>query len=48
MELPKGTYVFNRLEGDEVKSSFREPQYWLKAPYAPTYLENYEEATHNG
>ena len=47
-ELPKGTYVFNRLEGDEVKSEFREPEYWLKPPYASTYLENYIKATGKG
>ena len=45
MDLPKGTYVFNRLVGDQVISEFREPQYWLKAPYADTYLENYKLAT---
>jgi len=44
MDLPKGTYVFNRLIGDRVISEFREPQYWLKAPYADTYLENYKLA----
>lgn len=44
MDLPKGTYVFNRLVGDQVISEFREPQYWLKAPYADTYLENYKLA----
>ena len=43
-DLPKGTYVFNRLDGDEVKTVFREEEYWLKPPYAATYLENYEIA----
>lgn len=43
MDLPRGTYVFNRLEGEEVKSRFLEKEYWLKAPYAPTYLENYNQ-----
>ena len=48
MELSRGTYVFNRLDGSEVKTDFREPQYWLKAPYAPTYLENYEKVLAEG
>lgn len=43
-DLPKGTYVFNRLDGDEVETAFREKEYWLKPPYAATYLENYEIA----
>lgn len=48
MDLPKGTYVFNHLEGNEVKTEYREKEYWLKAPYAPTYLENYEICTGKG
>ena len=30
MDLPKGTYVFNHLEGSEVKTEYREKEYWLK------------------
>ncbi|MCC8130853.1 MAG: FAD-binding protein [Ruminococcus sp.] len=42
-ELPEGTYMFNRLEGDgKVVSTYKEPKYWLKAPYSDSYLENYE------
>ncbi|MCD8127276.1 MAG: FAD-binding protein [Clostridiales bacterium] len=41
-DLPAGTYIFNQLVGDQVVTTYKEPQYWLKAPYAPTYLENYE------
>ena len=48
MDLPKGTYVFNHLEGNEVKTEYREKEYWLKAPWAPTYLENYEKCTGKG
>lgn len=47
-ELPEGTYVFNRLDGDVVKSELREPEYWLKPPYEPSYLENYLKATEKG
>jgi hypothetical protein len=41
-ELPGGTYVFNQLVGDEVVTTTKENKYWLKPPYAPTYLENYK------
>ena len=40
-DLPGGTYVFNQLVGDEVVTTTKENKYWLKPPYAPTYLENY-------
>lgn len=46
MELPKGTYVFNRLENGKVITTYREPQYWLKGGNEPTYLANYRK--HNG
>jgi hypothetical protein len=35
-------YMFNELDGDEVKTIYKEKKYWLKAPYAPTYPENYQ------
>ena len=34
-------YMFNMLDGDRVKTIYKEKKYWLKAPYAPTYPENY-------
>lgn len=43
--LEPGTYVFHHLEGDKLCTTFRPDKYWLKAPYAPTYLENYRNCT---
>lgn len=34
-------YIFNRLDGDKVITIVKDDKYWLKPPYAPTYLENY-------
>lgn len=41
----KGKFMFNQLVGEKVISIFKEDKYWLKEPYAPTYLENYERCT---
>ena len=43
--VPKGSYLFIRLEDGRVLTETREPQYWLKGENAPTYLENYRRAT---
>lgn len=40
--LPAGTYLFCRNTGNEVEVLYREEKYWLKPPFKPTYLENYE------
>ncbi|MCD8330225.1 MAG: hypothetical protein LUC27_06005, partial [Lachnospiraceae bacterium] len=40
-DLPDGTYIFNQLVEDRVVTTYEEPEYWLKAPYQPSYLENY-------
>ena len=44
-QLEPGTYVFHHLEGDKLCTTFRPDKYWLKAPYAPTYLDNYRACT---
>ena len=44
-EEEKGGYdgfLFNKLKDNKVENVYKENYYWLKAPYAPTYLENYE------
>jgi hypothetical protein len=38
-----GKVMFNKLVDGELISTFKEEKWWLKAPYAPTYLENYEK-----
>lgn len=43
-QLPEGTYVFCHKEGDAVITRYDAPRYWLKAPYADNYLENYRRA----
>ena len=40
--LRRDQFLFNHMEGDEVISEIREDEFWLKPPYAPTYLENYQ------
>ena len=35
-------YVFNKLENNEFKTSLEEDKYWLRPPYAASYLENYQ------
>lgn len=39
----EGKLMFNKLIGGELITSYKEDQWWLKAPYAPTYNENYEK-----
>ena len=39
----KDAYIFNQLVNGKVVTTYREHNYWLKAPYAPTYLENYRQ-----
>ncbi|MGM9606108.1 MAG: FAD-binding protein [Oscillospiraceae bacterium] len=36
-------YIFNRLCGDQVETIYKENRYWLKPPYAASYLENYNK-----
>ena len=38
----KGKVIFNQFIDGKRITTFREDKWWLKAPYAPTYLENYE------
>ncbi len=42
-DLPEGTYIFNQQVDGELRTTYEEPQYWLKGKNAPTYLENYEK-----
>jgi len=39
--LQKDTLIFNQLVDGEIKTTFDTDKYWLCAPYAPNYLENY-------
>jgi hypothetical protein len=43
--LDKNGYIFNRLDGDEVKTVYKEPQYWLHGDNESTYLANYLKYT---
>ena len=43
-EENKGKAMFTKLIDGELILSFKEDEWWLKPPYAPTYLENYENA----
>lgn len=40
--IPEGKLLFYRLEGDTAKTELWDSYFWLKPPYAPTYLENYK------
>jgi hypothetical protein len=42
-KLPEDTYIFTRLEKNEIVTRTAESQYWLKGPFAATYLENYRK-----
>jgi hypothetical protein len=33
--------MYTSLIGGEIMINFKEDEWWLKPPYAPTYLENY-------
>lgn len=35
-------YLFNKLDGEKVENIYKEHKYWLKAPYADNYLDNYK------
>ena len=37
------THMFTKLDDGKLTSRYMEDKWWLKAPYAPTYLENYEK-----
>jgi succinate dehydrogenase/fumarate reductase flavoprotein subunit len=37
----KDRYIFHHLEDGKVVTTYKDHKYWLKAPYAPTYQENY-------
>ena len=36
---------FTRVIDGEIINTYKEPEWWLKPPYAPTYLENFERCT---
>jgi hypothetical protein len=36
--------MFNKLKDGELLTTFKEDKWWLKPPYAPTYLENYTKS----
>ena len=36
-------YIFNRLNGENVETVFKEKKYWLKGENEPGYLDNYEK-----
>lgn len=41
-EANKDKIMFTSIIDGELKLNFKEDDWWLKPPYAPTYLENYE------
>ena len=41
----EGKIMYTRLIDGELITTFKDNEWWLKAPYAPTYLENYEKIT---
>jgi succinate dehydrogenase/fumarate reductase flavoprotein subunit len=41
--VDKDTYIFNQLVDGKVVTTYKEDKYWLKPPYASTYLENYDQ-----
>ncbi|MDR0839740.1 MAG: FAD-binding protein [Oscillospiraceae bacterium] len=41
----KDKQMFIKFVDGELVITFKEDEWWLKAPYAPTYLENYERCT---
>jgi hypothetical protein len=40
-KIPTDMHMFTKLVDGERVLTFKEDEWWLKAPYAPTYLENY-------
>jgi hypothetical protein len=45
--VSKEQLMYNKLIDGELITTFKENGWWLKAPYAPTYLENYERIRAN-
>jgi hypothetical protein len=41
-DAAKGKVVFTKHVGGKLVNTYKEDKWWLKAPYAPTYKENYE------
>jgi len=41
MGVPEEKMMYVKLLNGKRILNFREPEWWLKPPYAPTYLENY-------
>ena len=41
----KGKVIFNQFKDGGLVTTYKEDGWWLKAPYAPTYLENFETHT---
>ena len=41
----KGRLMYNQMKDGKLVTTYKEEKWWLKAPYAPTYLENYERCT---
>jgi succinate dehydrogenase/fumarate reductase flavoprotein subunit len=46
--VPDGTYVFNRLDGARVKTTYRPDRYWLGGENEDDYLGNYQKHTAAG
>ena len=40
-----GKVMFNQLKDGKLLTTFKEDKWWLKAPYAGSYLENYDKFT---
>ena len=40
-DLPEDSYIFCRRENGNVMTRYDQSQYWLKAPFADNYLDNY-------
>ena len=41
----KGKIQYNQLKDGKLCTTYKEDKWWLKPPYAATYLENYERCT---
>ena len=41
----EGKIMYNQLADGKLVTTYKENNWWLKPPYAPTYLENYEKFT---
>ncbi|NTV91084.1 MAG: hypothetical protein HGA22_12110 [Clostridiales bacterium] len=40
--IGRGTLIFNQMVDGEFVTRYRKDKYWLEAPYASSYLENYQ------